>query len=734
MPHSIRHGDQLAGRYRLVDLLSESGDGRFWRAHDRVLERQVAIHVIAADDDRAAGLLEAARRSATVHDPHVLRVLDAERTDALCYVVNEWGSGTSLDIMLAAGGPLAPRRAAWLVAEVAAAAATAHRAGVSHGRLNPENVLVDRNGSVRLIGLCVDAALHGLTHTDPDDDLTDLAGLLYAALTGRWAGISGSVVVPAPQEHGRLLRPRQVRAGIPRMLDQLCDNVLNPATAAQRGHDPRCPATAQALADQLVEFVGDPVGIPEELATRLVDRGDETISLPAVPGPTPAPAPVTTAVTTAGPAVAATPAAAPVRSSDPLGPAPSPTSQTSPASQTPGPEPADQEPTTVVPLTGGTPETPTDTADTTGEAADPATDAPTTVVALPDTGADTDAGTVTATHRADDSTRAARAEEATRSSTPGDGLLAGSSPAPVAAEQPTQAGLPIFDDETDDVSWLQARSEPVPPPPPFEDPPERPLFAPEPDDGGPVRRARPGAEQAESGEFWPWGPAAPPPPPGSDDAEPDDGAAGEVPGRNTFRLAAALLLGLVLLVGVVVAVNVGRGRTPLGAEPEPEGSSSPSASSSATPTAAPTPLTGLSASDLDPQGDPPQEEYPELTPLAVDGDPATVWRTATYLQNFGPGGLKTGVGLVVDLGGEQEVSEVDLTLVGEGTATALYVTDTAPTDVEGLDPVAETSGGTQQQAVLDEPVTGSYLTVWLTSLPAVEGGWRGEVAEVEVRG
>ncbi len=182
---------------------------------------------------------------------------------------------------------------------------------------------------MRLIGLCVDAALHGLTHTDPDDDLTDLAGLLYAALTGRWAGISGSVVVPAPQEHGRLLRPRQVRAGIPRMLDQLCDNVLNPATAAQRGHDPRCPATAQALADQLVEFVGDPVGIPEELATRLVDRGDETISLPAVPGPTPAPAPVTTAVTTAGPAVAATPAAAPVRSSDPLGPAPSPTSQTS---------------------------------------------------------------------------------------------------------------------------------------------------------------------------------------------------------------------------------------------------------------------------------------------------------------------------------------------------------------------------------------------------------------------
>ena len=49
MPASIRPGDVLADRYRLVDLLSESGNGRFWRAHDRVLERHVALHVIEAN-------------------------------------------------------------------------------------------------------------------------------------------------------------------------------------------------------------------------------------------------------------------------------------------------------------------------------------------------------------------------------------------------------------------------------------------------------------------------------------------------------------------------------------------------------------------------------------------------------------------------------------------------------------------------------------------------------------
>ena len=79
MPSSIRPGDVLADRYRLVDLLTESGGGRFWRAHDRVLDRHVALHVIAEDDERAEPLLEAARRSATVHDRRLLRVLDADR-------------------------------------------------------------------------------------------------------------------------------------------------------------------------------------------------------------------------------------------------------------------------------------------------------------------------------------------------------------------------------------------------------------------------------------------------------------------------------------------------------------------------------------------------------------------------------------------------------------------------------------------------------------------------------
>lgn len=612
MPSSIRPGDVLADRYRLVDLLTESGGGRFWRAHDRVLERHVALHVIAADDERAEPLLDAARRSAAVHDPRLLRVLDADKFDGLCYVVNEWGSGDSLDIMLANEGPLSPRRAAWLVSEVAASIAVGHEAGVPHGRLVPENVLVDHAGAVRLIGFAVDAAMFGIAPGRISTDVADLGGLLYCALTGRWPGTTPSDVPPAPVEQGRVLRPRRVRAGIPRPLDALCDEVINPyGGAGGRLRETHDLATARGIAEYLAAFVGDATGLAAAEAAAGHRADTATVSLPAITDP-------------------------PVRV-----PVAEPEAE-------PDPEPVPE-------------------------------------AAEPEAKAEADAG---------------------------------------PTELPTEAGVPIFGDD-DDVSWFSARSQPPPPPPPFDDPPERPLFAPEPA-VGPVRVPRPGAATAgPSATYWPWDtgtgttPATEPEPPGE-----------RPPGGSWLRLAGVIAAGLLLLVAVVVAYNLGRGRTPLGAVPE-DTASSPSTQQSS---AAAAPIEGVTATDLDPQGQPP-EENPDLAPLAVDGDPGTAWRTMTYLQNFGPGGLKTGVGLVLDLGREYDVSAVDLTFVGAPTSYSVYITDQAPTAVKGLTPAAsETADATRSRSILDEPVSGRFVTIWLTSVPAIEGGYRGEIAEVTVRG
>ena len=75
-PSRISPGEVLADRYRLVDLLADVDGARFWRGTDSVLSRDVAVHAVSSDDERAAGMLKAARVSATVTDPHLLRVLD----------------------------------------------------------------------------------------------------------------------------------------------------------------------------------------------------------------------------------------------------------------------------------------------------------------------------------------------------------------------------------------------------------------------------------------------------------------------------------------------------------------------------------------------------------------------------------------------------------------------------------------------------------------------------------
>lgn len=642
---ATRPGVVLADRYALVDLLSEGTAGQFWRAHDGDLGRDVAVHLISADDDRARALLDAARQAATLSDRHFLRILDAslepaaEGRPGLCLVVNEWATGRSLDVLLQSEGPLAPRRAAWIVSEVASGLAAAHDAGIVHGRLRPENVLVDATGQVRIIGCAVEAVLHDPVDRDRAADVRELHALLHAALTGSWVGAADSSVRrprggPAALEPGSVLRPRQVRAGIPRALDALCDQGLNGAAATARTEVDT--TTARGLAEALRDFVGD----PWEVAAAEADRGSSVEVEPVRLDP--------------------------------------------------------EVPTGVAPAALAPDGRRGDTAER--------------VLDLPDDDAPRPGG---------------------RTSAP---LLAVAEPPVAAVDQPTEPGMPIFDDASDDVSWLTARADRPAPPPPFEQPPERPLFAPEPEDGGPVRRPRAGFAEPGDGrdDLLPWAdddlPRAP-----HDPRAPRRRRA-HVPGRRWTILA--VLVGVVALVLLVVAVVTGTGGLGgLGGDDSSEPGGSPSAtapSSSAPPRALP----GVTAAVFDPEGDPGGES--DDTGAALDRDPATVWTTAGYDQQLGPGGLKTGVGLVLDLGTARDVARVDLRLAGAPSTVQVFVTDEVPTSSPaeaGLDPAAEaTVEGELARLTPASPVTGRYVLVWFTALPQVDGSFRGGIAEAVVRG
>lgn len=647
MPASMQAGDVLAGRYRLDDLLAENGPGRFWRAHDLVLHRAVAIHVLPADDERADAVIEAARGAGPVINPRLLRVLDAEVNDGRCYVVNEWGQGDSLDILLTREGPLPPRRAAWLVGEVADSIAEAHAAGLAHGRLVPENVLLDQHGQIRIIGFGVDAALRGLPPGRTGVDEIDLAGLLYCALTGTWAGVSDSAVPPAREIHGEVLRPRRVRAGIPRALDTLCDEVLNP----HRDPGPAGPDhSAQETRDLLHAYVGDLTG------TQVPVHGFRP------PTATPVPTLETPVVT---------PPEAPEQGPDEVSPDAA----------------VEADPTEV-------------------QAAVPAEPAPPPV----------DPGAPTA-----------------------------------VTDLPTQAGMPVFHDD-DEVDWLRKRAEKPEPPPPLEPPTPKPLFAPDPPEGQPVRRPRPGSRAASGDkEYWPWDASQDSSrisqdsgvrPVGRDTGswasaswtgdrwgtgEGIDDTDDQVPGRSWIRLAMIVGISVLVLVAAVAAYQLGLKPPATGTDDEPSATTTPSV-------AAPTPFTDLTADAFDPQGDPPGEENSASVPNVLDGDPATTWSTSSYKQNFGPAGLKTGVGLVLDLGATKGVREVVVTTEGGQTSLAAYVTSDPPTGVAGMTPVGTASGDGELTISIDEAVSGRYVTIWLTLLPPVNGEFRGTISEVQVLG
>jgi len=621
VPQTIRPGDVLADRYRMVDLLSERKGGMFWCADDQVLTRRVAIHVIRRGDDRAPGLLDAARRSANVTDARILRVLDADESDEVCYVVNEWGSGKSLDLLLA-DGPLAPRRAAWVVSEVADTIARAHRLGEAHGRLAPENVLIDHNGSVKIVGFAVDAALHGLPSDRRTTDVVDLAGLLYAALVGKWPGISRSDVPAAPESGGVPLRPRKVRAGIPKALDTICEQVLG--TDSLNGTtQPDSISSAAAIHRALVDFVGDPISLA---AAEAGQAGGPLQSGSGQPG------------------------------------------QATGPSSTPPPAPESALESTVVEQTTATP-----FEELVAEKPDPP------AYPLP-------AGRTA-------------------------GELAGD-PADDEADDPnaTVAGVPMFDNE-----WHTPREDPPPPPPDFEQPPERPLYAPD-----NVRRPRGPVPQPKADDYWPWEgqrPSGTGPQPVVED---DD----EVPGRSWLRLAAGLAVLVLLVVAAVFAFNAFQH-----GEGSPEGSDGESPSGDTEPAQI---LVVSNAADYDPEGDPPSE-YPENVPNVLDKDPKTTWTTSTYKENFGPGGLKDGVGLLFDLGATQDISEIEVDVVGAPTQFQAFVYDDEPTGIPEGDPAAEGTATLDQLVLRPQDASGRYVLVWITSLPTVSDGFRAEISRVVVR-
>ena len=259
----------LAGRYRLLDRLGVGGMSVVWRAHDEVLDREVAVKVLSPGPSINPELLDRirieARSAARLRHPNIVEVHDFGETDEqLPYMVLELVDGRSLAEVLS-GGAVAWRSAVLIAAQVAAALAAAHARGVVHRDVKPSNVMVTTDG-VKLVDFGISATVGeadgiggevygtpaylaperlGGGIVRPATDVYALGLLLYLALAGHlpWRASTTTEMLTAH----RYLDPAGLPPvdGLPREVADLCRRCLSKNPADR----PSAAAAARVLGD-----------------------------------------------------------------------------------------------------------------------------------------------------------------------------------------------------------------------------------------------------------------------------------------------------------------------------------------------------------------------------------------------------------------------------------------------------------------------------------------------------
>lgn len=134
--------------------------------------------------------------------------------------------------------------------------------------------------------------------------------------------------------------------------------------------------------------------------------------------------------------------------------------------------------------------------------------------------------------------------------------------------------------------------------------------------------------------------------------------------------------------------------------------------------------------DFDPGGD--GQENPDQVPNATDGVPGTTWATSRY-RTATFGGLKTGVGLLLDLGRPTALHTVQVGFSAPGSHLELRVSDTPPVDLGATRLVAADTRGDQVARLTPAPgTTARFVLVWITSLPRDGDGFRVGVSELRI--
>ncbi|TLQ43734.1 serine/threonine-protein kinase [Streptomyces marianii] len=273
----------IDGRYELLEELSHGGMGDVWRGYDSVLDRPVAVKLIRSQavtspqlaDELAKRFRREARITARIRHPGVPQVYDAvlDDTHEHLFLVMELVEGAPLSAYVDPARPLPVSWAVAVAAQVATVLSHAHEVPVIHRDLKPGNVLVARDGTVKVLDFGIAAILRTdatkLTATGspvgtsqymapeqvrggrvtPRTDLYALGCVLHELLAGRALFQADSEYALMYQHVAEAPTPlRRLRPEVPAALEELVLHLLRKAPEAR-------PADVQEVYERLLPFL-----------------------------------------------------------------------------------------------------------------------------------------------------------------------------------------------------------------------------------------------------------------------------------------------------------------------------------------------------------------------------------------------------------------------------------------------------------------------------------------------
>jgi serine/threonine protein kinase len=285
----------VLGPYQILAPLGKGGMGTVFMARDGRAGRLVALKVLSsrrarAEDRARSRFLREMELSKRVSHPNLAQSYEVGTLQDVHYIAMEFIPGKSLYRVVHEGGPLAPARAARLMAEVASALDHAHQKGLIHRDLKPSNVMVTPNDHAKVLDLGLafvqgekaDIAIIGgqgyivgtmdyispeqsvdPTKVDARSDIYSLGCTLYYGLSGQ-PPFPGGTSVEKRQRHRNEQAPPlgQLRAGLPAKLVDLVHQMMAKDPADR-------PATASLVQEQLLIWATEDITLP-------LDRPNDT--------------------------------------------------------------------------------------------------------------------------------------------------------------------------------------------------------------------------------------------------------------------------------------------------------------------------------------------------------------------------------------------------------------------------------------------------------------------------